>query len=96
MMEGGAPRRLTSVLRSSAWEEARGARPSIGPVFLLSLDDERRLDPFEFAQGKTSLDMTNHLFGIARRIKSPSQSGFATPSRYARSDSTEEFTRKLL
>ena len=49
MMEGGAPRRLTSVLRSSAWEEARGARPSIGPVFLLSLDDERRLDPFEFA-----------------------------------------------
>src|SRR5205823_10292903 len=38
----------------------------------------------------------HHLFGIARRIKSPRQSGFATPSRYARSDSTEEFTRRLL
>jgi hypothetical protein len=43
-----------------------------------------------------SLDMTNHFFGSARRIKSPSQSGFATPSRYARSDSTAEFTRRLL
>jgi hypothetical protein len=37
-----------------------------------------------------------HVFGIARRIKLSSQSGWATPERYARSDSTEEFTRRLL
>jgi hypothetical protein len=35
-------------------------------------------------------------FGIARRIKLPNQSGFASPSRYAFRDSTEELTRKLL
>src|SRR5437870_9455015 len=35
-------------------------------------------------------------FRIGRRIKSPSQSGCATPSRYACSDSTEELTRRLL
>src|SRR5512132_4033542 len=34
-----------------------------------------------------------YVFGIARRIKLPSQSGWETPERYARSDSTEEFTR---
>src|SRR5439155_7635724 len=38
----------------------------------------------------------HHLFGIARKIKSPSQTGCATPWRYARSDSTEELTRRLL
>ncbi len=34
--------------------------------------------------------------GIARKIKLPSQSGFATPSRYAFNDSTEELMRRLL
>src|SRR6266850_4029117 len=37
-----------------------------------------------------------YVFGSARRTRSPSQSGWATPERYARSDSTEEFTRRLL
>src|SRR5438105_4378642 len=40
--------------------------------------------------------LQNYVFDNARRIKSPSQSGCATPWRYARSDSTEEFTRRLL
>src|SRR5207249_10418835 len=34
--------------------------------------------------------------GIARKIKLPSQSGFATPSRYPFNDSTEELARRLL
>src|SRR5215471_18627400 len=37
-----------------------------------------------------------YVFGNARRIKLPSQSECATPWRYARNDSTEEFTRRLL
>src|SRR5215472_14090843 len=37
-----------------------------------------------------------HVFGKARRIRSPIQSGCATPERYAWSDSTEELTRRLL
>jgi hypothetical protein len=38
----------------------------------------------------------NHFFGNALKIKLPSQSGLATPLRYAFNDSTEEFTRRLL
>ena len=48
------------------------------------------------ARQASSLDITHYFFGSARRIKSPSQSGCATPWRYACSDSTEEFTRRLL
>ena len=77
-------------LQKSAPTENRNTLPSFRAWSRISsclFDDERCLD---FARHD------NHLFGSARRIKSPSQSGFATPSRYARSDSTEEFTRRLL
>src|ERR1051325_838446 len=37
-----------------------------------------------------------YFLGNGRNIRSPSQSGWAIPERYARSDSTDEFTRRLL
>jgi hypothetical protein len=106
-MEGGALRRLTSIFdRRCEKRLAKLAPPSDQSLSEFAQGKTvsrltRTMEPArpraeELGSSGPRAGRLHHLFGITRKIKSPSQSGFATPSRYARSDSTEEFTRRLL